>query len=254
MFNYSLQMRADDLLSSQNRYSIIASEQGRRREGEVDHMVPGDQGSSLQTAEQLIMNSIKNYYQANDKLKRFWEEREYDISNSFINLAIIEQEEAKQKEQGLRGKEKRGDKNDSQEYREQRISSYEEIHRAKKPIEIKELLKEAKSKKLVIYGRAGIGKTTICQYLTVAWQKEEIWQNKFKQCGRSKNWLLDIVKETIINKEANGAEDKAIEIGDDTTIIAINVREVIEKSNSLLRWSQREIVDNKLKGKEFGFV
>ncbi|KIE05159.1 hypothetical protein NF27_ER00020 [Candidatus Jidaibacter acanthamoeba] len=69
-----------------------------------------------------------------------------------------------------------------------------------------------------------------------------------------KNWLLDIVKETIKNKEDSKAEDKAIEIGDDTTIIAINVREVIGKSNSLLRWSQREIVDNKLRGKEFGFV
>ncbi|MBA8667807.1 hypothetical protein H1Q59_07880 [Holosporaceae bacterium 'Namur'] len=68
-----------------------------------------------------------------------------------------------------------------------------------------------------------------------------------------KNWLLDMVKEAIKNKGNSEEEDKAIEIGDDTTIVAINIREVIGKSNSLLWWSQREIVDNKLKGKEVGF-
>ena len=100
-------MKAEDLLGSQNRYTHTTDEQKGGRERAVGYIISDDQGSSLQAAEQLIINSIKNYYQANDKLKLFWEEREYDISNSFINLVIIEQEEAKQKEQGLRGKEKR---------------------------------------------------------------------------------------------------------------------------------------------------
>ncbi|MBA8667593.1 hypothetical protein H1Q59_06800 [Holosporaceae bacterium 'Namur'] len=50
-----------------------------------------------------------------------------------------------------------------------------------------------------------------------------------------KSWLLDIVKESIRNKEDSEVEDKAIEIGDDTTIVAVNIEKVIMKTGLLQR-------------------
>ncbi|KIE05194.1 hypothetical protein NF27_EI00010, partial [Candidatus Jidaibacter acanthamoeba] len=126
---------------------------------------------------EAIISSIKHCYKQNDKLKLFWEENEYPITESFINLAIIEQEEVKEKERRMKGKGREGHKGT---YREKRISSYEEIHKPKKEIKIEELFKDPNSKKLVIYGRAGIGKTTLCQYLTVAWEDEKLWKDKFE--------------------------------------------------------------------------
>ncbi|MBA8667595.1 HEAT repeat domain-containing protein [Holosporaceae bacterium 'Namur'] len=150
-------------------------------EGEAE-IITSEELLIAESAEERIIRSIKNFYKENDKLKLFWADQEYPITESFINLVIIEQQEIKEKERRM--KEEGGNTEEEDKYkgayREQRISSYEEIHKPKKEIKIEELFKDASSKKLVIYGRAGIGKTTLCQYLTVAWQNGEIWQDKFK--------------------------------------------------------------------------
>ena len=82
------------------------------------------------------------------------------IDEIFINLAIIkEQKEEKNKENLIN--------------REAHLSSYEEIHNPKEPIEIKELINTAN--KSLIYGKAGIGKTTLCKYIAYKWAKEELY-------------------------------------------------------------------------------
>ena len=57
------------------------------------------------------------------------------------------------------------------------ISTYEEIYGTKTVIEVKDMFKECKNKKqqVLVLGRAGIGKTTFCQYVAHQWSNGDIW-------------------------------------------------------------------------------
>jgi len=83
------------------------------------------------------------------------------IDDIFINLTIIKEEEKKKDNPKLIN-------------REPILNSYEEIHKPKEPIAIEELINI--SKKSLIYGKAGIGKTTLCKYIAYKWAKEELYQ------------------------------------------------------------------------------
>lgn len=83
------------------------------------------------------------------------------IENIYVNLAII-QDKKEEKE------------NNKLISRDAFLSSYEEIHKPKEPIEIKDLIDT--SKKSLIYGKAGIGKTTLCKYIAYKWAKDELYQ------------------------------------------------------------------------------
>jgi len=92
------------------------------------------------------------------------------IDEIFINLAIIkEQKEEKNKGNLIN--------------REAILSSYEEIYKPKEPIEIKELINTAN--KSLVYGKAGIGKTTLCKYIAYKWAKGELY-NEFEGLYPSK--------------------------------------------------------------------
>jgi hypothetical protein len=82
------------------------------------------------------------------------------IDEIFINLAIIKDKE-KQENNG--------------KILEKQIydSSWEAIHKPKEPIEIKELINTAN--KSLIYGKAGIGKTTLCKHIAYKWAKKELY-------------------------------------------------------------------------------
>ncbi|CAA6825024.1 MAG: Unknown protein [uncultured Sulfurovum sp.] len=83
------------------------------------------------------------------------------IEDIYINLAIIQNEKDEQDNKKLIS-------------RESFLSSYEEIYKPKEPISIEELIK--KSKKSLVYGKAGIGKTTLCKYIAYMWAKGELYQ------------------------------------------------------------------------------
>ena len=89
------------------------------------------------------------------------------IDNIFVNLAIIKEKQEKQEEKD----------NEKLINREVILSSYEEIYKPKEPIEIKELVNT--SNKSLIYGKAGIGKTTLCKYIAYMWAKGELY-NEFE--------------------------------------------------------------------------
>ena len=82
------------------------------------------------------------------------------IDEIFINLSIIKDKEKNE---------------DNGKIPEKQIydSSYEAIHNPKEPIEIRELINKAK--KSLIYGKAGIGKTTLCKYITYNWAKGKLY-------------------------------------------------------------------------------
>ena len=57
------------------------------------------------------------------------------------------------------------------------LGTYEEIYGTKETIDVKEVLKKSSdsTKKVLVLGRAGIGKSTFCQYVTHQWAKSKLW-------------------------------------------------------------------------------
>ncbi len=98
-------------------------------------------------------------------IKHLLNETRQLIADSFINIALVKGEDHAQKEKSYI----------SEQLREQRLSSYEDIHRPKELINLSALLDQGRpdakqtGAKLLIEGRAGIGKTTLCQYLAHQW-------------------------------------------------------------------------------------
>ncbi|MBA8667620.1 HEAT repeat domain-containing protein [Holosporaceae bacterium 'Namur'] len=132
--------------------------------------------------ERLLKDNYKNY----EYLARFAESsQQYSITESFINLAILKKQVAEDKEKKLKENGGRGEKDNAlgNVVRDERLETYESIHEEKEAIEVEKLFEKREGKdikKLAIYGRAGIGKTTLCQYIAVKWAKGELWKDKFK--------------------------------------------------------------------------
>ena len=57
------------------------------------------------------------------------------------------------------------------------MDTFEEIYRTKSPINVKELFEYCKDqlRQVLVFGGAGIGKTTFCQYITHEWARGKLW-------------------------------------------------------------------------------
>ncbi|CAF3462902.1 unnamed protein product [Rotaria sp. Silwood1] len=120
------------------------------------------------TSPSILIQSIKQEYLRNDHIQRMVnEEKSFPIEQSYINLAIIENKEQQEKEKKLC--------NTQQD--NTIIDTFEEIYGTKTAIDVKDLFKNSKdqTKKILVLGRAGIGKSTFCRYVTYRWAKGEIW-------------------------------------------------------------------------------
>ena len=101
------------------------------------------------------------------------EEKCFPIENNYINLTIVEPKEQHEKENELK----------QQDLSQQQSSggflrAYREIYDAKILIDIKDIFKKCKdtTKKVFVFGRAGVGKSTFCQYVTNRWAKGNLWR------------------------------------------------------------------------------
>ena len=68
-------------------------------------------------------------------------------------------------------------------FEEHRINSWEDIRASKEPIVLNTLFENRRGKipkKLLILGRAGIGKSTLCQYIAHQWAEGKLWKEKFE--------------------------------------------------------------------------
>ena len=93
-------------------------------------------------------------------------DKPWSIAQSYIQLAIIKKEKKAEEKKAVT--------------RDQLIESYETIYASKKNIALKDipdLFK--KNRKLLLIGRAGIGKTTVCKKLAHMWAKGE-WGYDFE--------------------------------------------------------------------------
>ncbi|CAF1478325.1 unnamed protein product [Adineta steineri] len=98
-------------------------------------------------SEDMEYDEIKQKYQQYD-IKRFTNSvTAFPIGQSYINLTIVATKEP------------------------------EKIHSMKTPIDIKNIFDQCKdqTKKVLVLGQAGIGKSTFCQYAAYRWAQGELW-------------------------------------------------------------------------------
>ncbi|CAF1422781.1 unnamed protein product [Didymodactylos carnosus] len=93
--------------------------------------------------------------------------KSFPIEQSYINLAIVEIKEQQKKEKKLR----------NAQQSDAIIGIFEEIHGAKALVDVKDIFETCKNqtKKVLVLGRAGIGKTTFCRYVAYRWANGTIW-------------------------------------------------------------------------------
>ncbi|MBS4168460.1 ankyrin repeat domain-containing protein [Parachlamydia sp. AcF125] len=131
---------------------------------------------------QMLVSFLQNYYLSQDTLSifRIKEQQgcefEMPLEKVYVRLGMIENRERKIRDQAL---------NKHSEYlRDARILTYETSFRPKIEIEIEkifehETLKKVASKKIYIQGIAGIGKSTLCHYISYHWAKGKLWAGMF---------------------------------------------------------------------------
>ncbi|CAF3886146.1 unnamed protein product [Adineta steineri] len=116
-----------------------------------------------------LFELIKYEYKQNSRIERFMNPaKSFPIDQSYINLAIVETKDQQEKEKKLR---------DSQ-HNDAIIEAFENIHGTKTPIDVKDIFKTCKDKRrnVLVFGRAGIGKSTFCRYIAYQWATGIIWQ------------------------------------------------------------------------------
>ena len=110
---------------------------------------------------------IRQEYIQNSYIHRIInDEKCFPIEQSYINLAIVQSEEQRAKEKKL----------SKAEDKDAIIGTFEEIYGTKTVIDVKDMFKKCKDgkQKILVLGRAGIGKSTFCRYVTYQWAKGEI--------------------------------------------------------------------------------
>ncbi|CAF1221955.1 unnamed protein product [Adineta ricciae] len=115
-----------------------------------------------------LFELIKYKYLCDNKMERFMNpSKTFPIEQSYINLAIVETKETKEKEKEFR----------NTHSIDAILETYENIYGSKTPIDIKDIFQKFKdqNRKILVFGRAGIGKSTFCRYATYQWATGAIW-------------------------------------------------------------------------------
>ena len=121
-----------------------------------------------------LSEPIRQQYLRKSQIKRIVnEEKSFPIERSYVNLAIVETKEQLEKETRLA--EQTQGKNIP--YNEGVLDTFEEIYGVKTSIDVADLFKRCKdpTRKVLVLGRAGIGKSTFCQHITYRWANGELW-------------------------------------------------------------------------------
>ncbi|HFU74871.1 MAG TPA: NACHT domain-containing protein, partial [Arcobacter sp.] len=124
-------------------------------------------GSKTINKEELKKSCTEHYLQNFKTISLLIEDDKKPIDDIYVNLAIIKEE----KEKDIKDPSKLLD-------RDKIINSYEEIYKPKEPIAIEKLIEKSSkfnSAKALIYGKAGIGKTTFCKHIAYRWAKGELY-------------------------------------------------------------------------------
>ncbi|UJR34570.1 hypothetical protein I4U23_027346 [Adineta vaga] len=135
------------------------------------------QESSIHSAQSCkVSELIRQIYLRENRLKRMVNEgKSFPIEESYVNLSMVESKEQQEKEKKLK---QQDDENcDVKQHTGNIISTYEEIYGTKTSIDVANIFDKCKDqiKNVLVLGRAGIGKSTFCQYITYRWAKGDLW-------------------------------------------------------------------------------
>jgi transcriptional regulator with GAF, ATPase, and Fis domain len=99
------------------------------------------------------------------------EAKSFPIEQSYINLAMVETKEQQEKEKKLKRQDEENKSEQESKQNDGILGTYEEIYGTKTSIDVTDIFEKCKdqTKKVLILGRAGIGKSTFCQYVTYRW-------------------------------------------------------------------------------------
>ncbi|UJR23218.1 hypothetical protein I4U23_026237 [Adineta vaga] len=112
---------------------------------------------------------LKQEYLQNNRIELIMNpSRSFSIGDTYINLTIVEIKEQQEKEKKLL------DTKDNGEI----INIFEEIYSMKNTIEVKDVFARCTedTKRILVLGPAGIGKTTFCRYVAHQWATGKLWQ------------------------------------------------------------------------------
>ncbi|CAF4072355.1 unnamed protein product [Adineta steineri] len=147
--------------------------------------------SESQSEPNHLFEWIKQEYRQNGYIERLMNPAKfYPIEQSYINLALVETKKQQQKERQLR------DASTSDAI----MGSFEEIYGTKTTIDVKNIFEICKNqeKKVLVFGRAGIGKSTFCRYIVYQWAMGSYWtENTLMQ--KKTLWILDGYDEIVQN-------------------------------------------------------
>jgi HEAT repeat protein len=93
--------------------------------------------------------------------------KSFPIEQSYINLAIVKAKEQHAKENQLRDAQQATDV----------LGTFEQIYGTKTTIDVKNIFETCKNqeKQVLVFGRAGIGKSTFCRYIAYQWAMGSYW-------------------------------------------------------------------------------
>ena len=115
-----------------------------------------------------LFELMKHEYKRNSRIERFINPaKSFPIENSYINLTIVETKQQREKEKQIR----------DAKHHDNIISTLEQIYDTKTPVDINDIFKYCKDqlRQVLVFGRAGIGKTTFCRYVAHQWTQGKLW-------------------------------------------------------------------------------
>ena len=105
---------------------------------------------------------IKYKYQQNSRIERFTNpEKSFPIKDSYINLVIVHAKDQQEKENQML----------DISHHTATLGTYEDIYAPKTSINVENIFEPCKTpeKQVLVFGRAGIGKSTFCRFVAYQW-------------------------------------------------------------------------------------
>lgn len=178
---------SDEKLTALNHFNSIIEPTKEQRQLLKEFIERGEetfigQGAKEGMEWEGLVKAVKQRYATDDAhISNFAKKR--PIQECYVNLALIKEEREQTREQ-LAGKRKSAEeKNNQAGLRETWLNSYEALDAVKIPITPEKLfapnhetVTSEECKKVLVLGRAGSGKSVLCQYLAFQWAHEKLWQ------------------------------------------------------------------------------
>jgi predicted NACHT family NTPase len=144
--------------------------------------------------------------------------KSFPIEQTYINLAIVKAKDQHEKEKQLRNEQHSNDI----------MGSFEEIYGMKTTIDVKNIFDTCKNeeKQVLVFGRAGIGKSTFCRYVAHQWATGSYWSqykllaliplrrltlNRYPLLPPGQNYsLIDLIKQEVFPYDLSEKDERLL--------------------------------------------